>query len=78
MALRKRVTVGAIPALLSVVTGVLVVAWITFFEIPIGSWDSGFIALAPNLIVLVIAEAIRRRLRAPAATAIECEVPAAG
>jgi SSS family solute:Na+ symporter len=54
--------VGATPALLSVVTGVVVVACITFFEVPIGSWDSGFIALGPNLVVLVIAEAIRRRL----------------
>jgi SSS family solute:Na+ symporter len=78
VALRERVTVGAIPALLGVVTGVLVVAWITFFEIPIGSWDSGFIALGPNLIVLVIAEAIRRRLRRPAATTVESEVSAAG
>lgn len=61
VALRSRVTVGAVPVLLGIVVGVLVVAWITFFDIPVGNWDSGFIALGPNLLVLVVAEAIRRR-----------------
>lgn len=66
IALGRRVTVGAIPALLGIVVGVVTVAWITFFEIPIGSWDSGLIALAPNLVVLVVAEAIRRMATASA------------
>ena len=30
---------------------------------PIGNWDSGFIALAPNIAVVVVAEMIRRRLQ---------------
>lgn len=58
--LGRRVSVGAVPVLLGLVVGVVTVAWITFFEIPIGSWDSGLIALAPNLVVLVVAEGIRR------------------
>jgi SSS family solute:Na+ symporter len=76
VALRGRVTVGAVPVLAGIVVGVLVVSWITFFEIPIGSWDSGFIALGPNLVVLVIAEVIRRRLPGKARTVVKSEVPA--
>jgi SSS family solute:Na+ symporter len=75
VALRGRVTVGAMPVLAGIVVGVLVVSWITFFEIPVGSWDSGFIALGPNIVVLIVAEAIRRRLSRPA---VKQEVPAAG
>ncbi|QGN57313.1 sodium:solute symporter [Nostocoides sp. HKS02] len=60
--LGKRVNVGAVPVMLGMVVGVVTVAWITFFEIPIGSWDSGLIALAPNLAVLAVAELVRRRM----------------
>ena len=70
LGLRQKVTVGAVPVLLGLVVGVVVVAWITFFEIPIGSWDSGLIALAPNLVVLVVAEAVRRRTRGAATAAV--------
>lgn len=73
VALRGRVTVGAIPVLAGIVVGVLVVSCITFFEIPTGSWDAGFVALGPNIVVLIVAEAIRRRLPRPA---IKHEVPA--
>lgn len=58
--LARRVRVGAIPLMLGMITGTLVVAIITFAEIPIGSWDSGLLALAPNLLVTFIAETIRR------------------
>ena len=78
VALRGRVTVGAVPVLAGIVVGVLVVSWITFFEIPIGSWDSGFIALGPNLVVLIVAETIRRRLPKPAGTTVKSEVPVVG
>ncbi|GAB5898485.1 sodium:solute symporter [Mycolicibacterium mageritense] len=78
VALRGRVTVGAVPVLAGIVVGVLVVSWITFFEIPIGSWDSGFIALGPNLVVLAVAEAIRRRLPRKADTTVKTEVPVVG
>ena len=78
VALCGRVTVGAVPVLAGIVVGVLVVSWITFFEIPIGSWDSGFIALGPNLVVLVVGEAIRRRLPRKADTAVKTEVPVVG
>ena len=60
IALARRVRVGAWPVGLSIIAGSATVAIITFAGIPIGSWDSGLIALAPNLLVLVAAEAIRR------------------
>jgi SSS family solute:Na+ symporter len=63
IALRSRVTVGAVPVLLGLLTGVLLVAWLTFFEVPIGTWDSGLIALGPNVLVVAVAEVVRRRLR---------------
>ncbi|WP_408895728.1 sodium:solute symporter [Nocardioides sp. R1-1] len=74
LGLRRRVTVGAVPVLLGMVVGVATVAWITFFEVPVGSWDSGLIALAPNLVVLVVAEAVRR---ARHGTRVETQQPAA-
>ncbi|RGE22741.1 sodium:solute symporter [Leucobacter sp. wl10] len=61
LALQKRVRVGAWPVGLGIVVGVLTVATITFGNIPTGGIDSGLIALAPNVIVLVAAEAVRRR-----------------
>lgn len=58
--LANKVKVGAVPVILGMATGVVVVAWLTFAKVDIGSWDSGLIALAPNLIVMAIAEIIRR------------------
>lgn len=63
IALRRRVTIGSVPVLLGLVTGVLLVAWLSFFEIAIGTWDSGLIALGPNILVVAVAEAVRRRLQ---------------
>jgi SSS family solute:Na+ symporter len=54
--------------MLGILTGTAVVAVITFAEIPIGSWDSGLIALGPNLLVTAAAEWIRRSLARPAAS----------
>jgi SSS family solute:Na+ symporter len=45
------------------VVGTLTVVVITFAEIPIGSWDSGLIALVPNLIVLGAVELVVRGRR---------------
>jgi SSS family solute:Na+ symporter len=59
--LARRVRVGAVPLMLGMITGTAVVAIITFAEIPIGSWDSGLIALAPNILVTLAAEAVRRK-----------------
>ena len=42
----------------------------TFFEIPIGTWDSGLIALALNVVVVVVAETLRRRLQPAAMTQV--------
>ncbi|NMO01100.1 sodium:solute symporter family protein [Gordonia sp. TBRC 11910] len=72
--LANKVKVGAVPIILGMITGVVVVGWLTFAHVDIGTWDSGLIALAPNLIVFAIAEIIRRS-RTPAARG---EVPAAG
>ena len=60
IALADRVRVGAVPIALSILAGSVTVAVLTFANVPLGSWDSGLIALAPNLIVLVVAEAVRR------------------
>lgn len=61
--LAHRVRLGAVPVMLGMITGTAVVVIITFAEIPIGSWDSGLIALAPNLLVAFGAEAIRRAMK---------------
>lgn len=66
-ALPSRVRLGAVPVMLGILTGTAVVAVITFAEIPIGSWDSGLIALAPNLLVTATAEWVRRSRRTPGA-----------
>lgn len=76
--LRRRVTIGALPVLLGIVVGVLTVAWLTFFSVPIGNWDSGFIALGPNLVVLLAAEAIRRLAGRHQAGAVPAATAAAG
>lgn len=55
---RVRVTTAAVTG--GIVAGVLTVAIITFANIGIGTWDSGFIALAPNLIVFAIIEGVMR------------------
>jgi SSS family solute:Na+ symporter len=60
-ALATKVRLGAIPAMAGIIAGTITVAVVTFAEIPIGSWDSGLLALAPNLAVTAIAEVIRRR-----------------
>ncbi|MBT2551693.1 hypothetical protein [Arthrobacter sp. ISL-5] len=64
-ALASKVKLGAVPAMAGIITGTVTVAVITFAEIPIGNWDSGLIALAPNLAVTLVAELIRRRLKRP-------------
>ncbi|WGD37808.1 sodium:solute symporter family protein [Lysinibacter sp. HNR] len=60
LALPTRVRVGGVPVMLGIITGALSVAVITFANIPIGNWDSGLISLAPNLLVVAVAEAVRR------------------
>ncbi len=79
--LGKRVRLSAAAAISGIVAGTLCVAIITFGGIPVGSWDSGLIALAPNLVVLAVVEAVvrsRRRGRPEAVTeeSIGQEVPA--
>ena len=52
--------------------GTITVAVITFAEIPIGSWDSGLVALGPNLIVMAVVELMVRATRrnSPAVPAV--------
>lgn len=83
-AIARKVRVGGIQVTLGILAGTLSVAIITFGNIKTGGIDSGLISLAPNLIVLVVAEAVRRALR-PGHPAVPPEadedfeaVPAAG
>lgn len=61
IAIARKVRVGAIPVTLGIITGTLCVAIITFANIPTGGIDSGLLSLLPNLVVMVVAEAIRRQ-----------------
>lgn len=60
IAIGRKVRIGAIPVTLGILAGTLTVAVITFANIPTGGIDSGLIALAPNLVVLAVAELVRR------------------
>ncbi|MFC8522328.1 sodium:solute symporter [Pseudarthrobacter sp. NPDC057230] len=62
-AIARKVRVGGIPVTLGILAGTVTVAIITFGGIKTGGIDSGLIALAPNVIVLFLAEAVRRMLR---------------
>lgn len=62
IALATKVRVGAVPVLLGAIAGISSVIFLTFGDVSIGSWDSGLVSLAPNLLVLGVAEAIRRTL----------------
>ncbi|GAA3674308.1 sodium:solute symporter family protein [Arthrobacter ginkgonis] len=62
-AIARKVRVGGIPVTLGILAGTLTVAIITFGGIKTGGIDSGLIALAPNLVVLFLAELARRMLR---------------
>ncbi len=77
LALQRKVRVGAWPVGLGVIVGVLTVATITFAGIPTGGIDSGLIALVPNLVVVAIAEAIRRARGGTAVEQVEFEDEAA-
>ena len=71
-ALADRVRISAAAAMGGIVAGTITVAVITFAEIPIGSWDSGLVALGPNLIVMAVVELIVRATRrnSPAVPAV--------
>ncbi|MDI3387770.1 sodium:solute symporter family protein [Streptomyces sp. B-S-A8] len=47
---------GAVPALLGIVTGVLTLAWLTFGGVDIGTVDAGLLSLVPNIVVTVVAQ----------------------
>ncbi|MCZ9883100.1 hypothetical protein [Arthrobacter sp. B2a2-09] len=67
IAIGRKVRIGAVPVNLGIIVGTLTVAVITFGNIPTGGVDSGLISLAPNLLVLAVAELIRRRRNPQAA-----------
>ncbi|QTF70936.1 sodium:solute symporter family transporter [Arthrobacter woluwensis] len=58
--LARKVKVHGIPVTLGILAGTLSVGIITFADINTGGIDSGLLSLAPNLVVLALAEAIRR------------------
>jgi hypothetical protein len=60
------------------VAGTLFVVIITFGKVPIGNWDSGLLGLILNVVIVAVAEAIRRGTRksSPDASAQEERVAA--
>ncbi|MER5947136.1 sodium:solute symporter family protein [Streptomyces sp. NPDC001904] len=59
MGLAKRVRLGAVPALLGIVTGVAVLSWLTFGGgVDVGTVDTGLIALGVNVLVTVVAQVL--------------------
>lgn len=60
MGLAKKNRLGAIPALLGILTGVAVLTWLTFSGADIGTVDAGLIALGPNIVVTVGAQLFAR------------------
>ncbi len=78
-ALAKRNRLGAVPALLGIVTGVAVLTWLTFGNVDIGNWDPGLISLGPNLLVAAVAQLLLgSRTRKPAAEAATAPTVAVG
>lgn len=61
--LADKVRLSAPAAANGILVGTLTVAVITFADTPIGSWDSGLLALAPNLIVTMLVEFVVRTRR---------------
>ncbi|MGA5702246.1 sodium:solute symporter family protein [Peterkaempfera bronchialis] len=61
LALGRRTRLGAVPALLGIVTGVAVLGWLTFGGVDIGTVDAGLIALVPNIAVSAVAQLLLRR-----------------
>lgn len=61
--LADRVRLSAPAAASGIAVGTITVAVITFADIPIGSWDSGLLALVPNLVATTIVELIVRNRR---------------
>ncbi|WP_327671492.1 MULTISPECIES: sodium:solute symporter family transporter [unclassified Streptomyces] len=60
MGLAKKVRLGAVPALIGILTGVAVLAWLTFGSVDVGTVDTGLIALAVNIVVTTGAQLVVR------------------
>lgn len=73
LALGSRVRVSAVAVMSGALAGLVSVIVLTFADIPIGSWDSGLISLAPNLVVLVTVECVRRLVASQESPARESE-----
>ncbi|MFC6061860.1 hypothetical protein [Streptomyces ochraceiscleroticus] len=52
-ALARRNRLGAVPALLGIVAGVVTLGWLTFGGVDIGTVDAGLLSLVPNVVVTV-------------------------
>jgi SSS family solute:Na+ symporter len=76
--LPRKVSIGWVPLLIGMVAGTLFVVIITFGKVPIGNWDSGLLGLILNVVIVAVAEAIRRGTRksSPDASAQEERVAA--
>ncbi|MFI6875050.1 sodium:solute symporter [Streptomyces sp. NPDC050400] len=60
MGLAKQVRLRAVPALIGILSGVAVLAWLTFGGVDVGTVDTGLIALAVNIVVTTVAQLIAR------------------
>lgn len=61
--LARTVRLSAPAAMGGIIAGTATVILLTFGTVPIGHWDSGLIALVPNLLVLAIVETVVRTRR---------------
>lgn len=66
--LGDKVKVSAVSLGLGIVVGTVTVGIITFADLPIGTWDSGFLALIPNLVVFGVVETTVRMAHRSRAT----------
>lgn len=65
--LGRRVRVSTVAVSSGLVVGTLFVAVTTFANVPLGSWDNGFLGLGLNVVVFGLVEAIVRITRVPRA-----------
>ncbi|MFD6517940.1 sodium:solute symporter [Rhodococcus sp. NPDC060176] len=69
--LAHKVRAGAVPVMVGIATGLIALVMITFLPLPIGSWDSGLVALGPNILALVCCELLRRFRRPTRSAAMD-------
>jgi SSS family solute:Na+ symporter len=72
----RRIRVHTASIASGIVVGVLFVTWTTFANVAVGSWDTGLVGLALNIVVLGIVEAVIRMTRGPVEDVVAEDIPA--